>query len=121
MARKACVAVLLAVMAGAAYAASGARASSWTGYLIDNACAAKNTTDDKVKAHTVSCSLMDPCVKSGYAIYSDGKLYKLDKAGNDKALALLKATSSKTSVQVKVEGTLSGDTIKVKNISEVSS
>jgi len=121
MIKKTFVAAMVMLIAGAALASNRSKGVTLTGYLIDNACAAKNSgNSDKIKGHSVQCALMEPCVKSGYALYADGKLYKLDKNGNEKAEAILKATSSKTSPQVKVDGDVSGDTIKVKNISEVS-
>jgi len=58
-------------------------------------------------------------VTSGYAVFTtDGKLYKLDKAGNEQVEALLKDTQTKEGVQVQVEGNLDGDTIKVTKVTE---
>lgn len=94
-----------------------------TGYVIDNACSARAAGEngaEKVKNHTVKCAMMPPCAKSGYAVYSDGKLYKLDEEGNKKAGDILKNTKAEKGVQVSVEGTLDGDTLKVKSISEVA-
>ena len=62
---------------------------------------------------------MPPCEGSGYAVYSEGKLYKLDEAGNKSATDLLKATETKMGVMVAVEGTLDGDTVHVSKITEV--
>lgn len=94
-----------------------------TGYIIDNACSARASSEngaEKVKNHTVKCALMPSCAKSGYAVYADGKLYKLDEEGNKKAGDILKNTKSEKSVQVSVEGTVDGETLKVKTISEVA-
>lgn len=94
-----------------------------TGYIIDNACSARAAGEngaEKVKNHTVKCALMPPCAKSGYAVFADGKLYKLDDEGNKKAGDILKNTKSEKSVQVSVEGSVDGDTLKVKSISEVA-
>ena len=94
-----------------------------TGYIIDNACSARASSEngaEKVKNHTVKCALMPTCAKSGYAVYADGKLYKLDEEGNKKAGDILKSTKSEKSVQVSVEGNLDGETLKVKTISEVA-
>ena len=94
-----------------------------TGYIIDNACSARAAGEngaEKVKNHTVKCALMPPCAKSGYAVFADGKLYKLDDEGNKKASDILKNTKSEKSVQVSVEGSVDGDTLKVKSISEVA-
>lgn len=113
------VVLLLAVVA---FAREG-KDVKLTGYIIDNACSARASSEngaEKVKNHTVKCALMPPCAKSGYAVYTDGKLYKLDEEGNKKAGEILKSTKSEKSVQVSVEGTLDGDKLKVKSISEVA-
>ena len=99
------------------------KSTTLAGYIIDNACAGAHSKDptfgEKVKKHTTSCALMNSCVTSGYAVFTaDGKLYKLDKAGNEQVEALLKDTQTKAGVQVEVEGTLDGDTIKVTKLTE---
>src|SRR5262249_44838534 len=75
-----------------------------TGYLIDNACAGAHVKDadfaDKVKKHSRSCALMDSCLKSGYAIYSESKLYKFDEEGNKTVADLLKDSETKNGVMV---------------------
>ena len=68
---------------------------------------------------TWACRPSPNCAKSGYVVYTaDAKLYKLDQAGNKSAEELLKETDTKTGVQVSVEGTVDGDTIKVTKITE---
>lgn len=94
-----------------------------TGYVIDNACSARATGEggaDKVKAHTVKCAQMPPCAKSGYAIYADGKLYKLDEAGNKLVAEILKSTKVEKGLTVNVEGTLEGETLHAKKIAEMN-
>lgn len=93
------------------------------GYIMDNACAASHVKDanfgEKVKKHSTSCALQPNCTESGYVVYTaDAKLYKLDQAGNKSAQELLKETDTKTGLQVSVEGTVDGDTIKVTRITE---
>src|SRR3984893_6159143 len=70
-----------------------------SGYLIDNACSMAHVKDagfaERVKKHKTSCALMPPCEGSGYAVYSEGKLYKLDQAANTGASDLSKATQPK--------------------------
>ena len=93
------------------------------GYIIDNACAGSQSKEptfgERVKKHTRSCALMDPCVTSGYAVFTaDAKLLKFDTAGNEKAEALLKDTETKAGIAVVVEGTMDGDVIKVTKITE---
>ncbi|MFY9555041.1 MAG: hypothetical protein WAV47_10050 [Blastocatellia bacterium] len=122
MTRKIFVLGVVLLLAGVALAGEG-KSVKLTGYIIDNACsgrAAGENALEKVKDHTVKCSLMPNCAKSGYAVFADGKLYKLDEEGNKKAGDLLKNTKSEKSVQVAIEGTVDGDTIKVTSISEVS-
>ena len=87
-----------------------ATAATWENApLVDHMCV------DKVKAspddHKTSCLIQ--CAGSGYGILENGKWLKFDKAGNDMALAALKATSKKDHVRVNVSGDLSGDTIHV--------
>ena len=114
--------VILALMAGALIAQE--KSVTLTGYLIDNACAASHATDKTfgtwVKTHSTSCAMMESCEKSGYAVFADDKLYKLDEAGNTSAAELLKNTKSKKGLHVKVEGTVDGDTVKVTKLTEVT-
>ena len=63
---------------------------------------------------------MPNCEKSGYAIYADGKLYKLDDAGNKKAVELYKSTKAERGLQVSIEGDVEGDSVKVKSMTEVT-
>jgi hypothetical protein len=117
--RKCLLLVTVLVSTALAVAAREGKDVKMSGYIIDNACGTKNANDpDKIKNHTKGCALMPPCVKSGYALYSDGKLYKLDKSGNSKVEALLKDSKKEKGIQVNVEGTLDGDVIQVKSLSE---
>src|SRR5256885_17025663 len=78
-----------------------------TGNLIDNACAeSAKDLDTRAKNHPTSCALMEKCQSSGYAVYADHKLYKLDDKGNDSAADLLKNTKTTKGVKVAVEGTV---------------
>jgi hypothetical protein len=113
---------MVLLLAGAAFAANTARSVKLTGYLIDNACSARANSEggaEKVKNHTVKCAMMPNCEKSGYALYADGKLYKLDEAGNKKAIELYKSTKAERGLQVTVEGDVEGESLKVKNMAEV--
>ena len=105
--------------------AQGATAVKINGYLIDNACATANAKNkdftDKVKKHKTSCALMPNCAGSGFAVLSDeGKLYKLDEAGNKSAEELLQNTESKIGLAVAVEGTVEGDTVHVTKLTEAN-
>ena len=114
---------MVLVLAGVAFAATNAKGVKLTGYLIDNACSGRANSEggaEKVKNHTVKCALMPNCEKSGYAIFADGKLYKLDDAGNKKAVEIYKSTKAERGLQVTVEGDVEGDSLKVKSMSEVA-
>jgi hypothetical protein len=122
MARKILGLGMVLLLAGAALAAN-TRGAKLTGYLIDNACSARANSEggaEKVKNHTVKCAMMPNCEKSGYAIYADGKLYKLDDAGNKKAIELYKSTKAERGLQVSIEGDVEGESIKVKSMTEVT-
>jgi type 1 fimbria pilin len=123
MARKAFVISVVLLFAAIAFAA-GSDTIKLKGYVIDNACSARAKSEngvEKVKAHSIKCAQMANCAKSGYAVVTDeGKLYKLDDAGNAKVADILKATKVDKGLQVEVEGTVDGDTLKVKTISEVA-
>ncbi len=93
-----------------------ALAEDWTGRLIDASCYAQN---QKAK----------PCDASGatssFLLDVDGKVYKLDAAGNAKAADALKNRADRTApgataggpVNAKVAGSIEGsDSIKVEKI-----
>ncbi len=125
MTRKILFAGLVLVLAGISVAARDSKSVKLTGYIIDNACAAGRATGDnaaeKVKNHTVKCAQMTKCTESGFALYADGKLYKLDAEGNKKASELLKNTKVERGMQVAIEGTVDGETLTVTTMSEVTS
>lgn len=115
--------VVLALMAGALIAQD--KTVTLTGYLIDNSCAASATAEKPlgswVKTHPTSCAKMEACEKSGYSIFADNKLYKFDDNGNNSAEELLKNTKSTKGLNIKVEGTVDGDTVKVTKLTEYTS
>jgi hypothetical protein len=81
--------------------------------LVDSMCARK--VAEKPDAHTKDCAVK--CAGSGFGILlEDGTLVKLDKAGNEKAMAALKATEKTDTLRVNVTGERSEDTITVKTI-----
>jgi len=116
------LALFLLLAVGVALAAGQGKAVTLGGYIIDNMCAAAHANDadsaDKIKNHPKTCALMPDCVKSGYALLSEGRLYKLDAEGNKHVAELLKKTSQEKGLSVKVEGTLDGQILHVKSISD---
>jgi hypothetical protein len=90
-------------------------AETWSGTLVDAACAADKKT-------SVECA--PTSATSSFAlVLADGKMVKLDASGNSKAADALKNNAdrsknpdSKKVVTAKVTGSLSGDTIQVEAI-----
>ncbi len=76
------------------------------GDIIDNLCAgSKNPAElgNFVKTHTKGCALMPACVKSGYSIFAEDKLYKFDAASNAEIAEFLRKPESKLQVVVMVK------------------
>jgi hypothetical protein len=96
---------------GLATTASAADTMTMKGYIIDTKCATANaaTLADFVKTHPKDCAIA--CHESGYNLYSDGKLYKFDKASSDMAYDFLQKPDSKTMVSAEV--VMTGDTVKL--------
>lgn len=81
--------------------------------IVDVSCHTK--VKDNPDAHTRECGLQ--CATSGFGVIAaDGTFLKFDKAGNDKAVAALKASKATDHVRATVTGELKGDTIAVKTI-----
>jgi len=86
---------------------------------MDKACSTKAVTGGQsvADAHARSCALAPACQKSGYGVYtSDGKFITFDEAGNQKALAALKASKKADNLKVQVTGDVQGDTMKVASL-----
>ncbi len=81
--------------------------------LVDHNCEKKVKADPD--SHTTACLLK--CASSGYGILENGAWLKFDKAGNEKALAALKATARKDHVRVNVTGEKKGSVIHVSSVS----
>ena len=116
------------VMAGVLAFAQGEAASQpvkLTGYLVDRMCADAEGEGEAIaetaKGHPTACSLMPSCSAKGFALVVDTKIYKLDEAGNKTAHSVLKATKAVKGLRVEVEGTLDGETLRTKKVSEVKS
>jgi hypothetical protein len=82
-----------------------------SGYIIDNMCAEMHGTEAEAKNHPNACALMEACEKSGFAVVSGDKKYKLDAQGNKLAAEALKGAKTKKGLKVDVEGTVDGDTL----------
>jgi hypothetical protein len=106
------VAVAVALAAVFAFAQEAEKKSvKVTGYVVDNMCAEMHGSEDEAKKHPNSCALMAACEKSGFAVVSGDKTYKLDEQGNKLAAEALKAAKTQKGLKVDVEGTVEGDTL----------
>ena len=105
------VAMFVAAMFGVSSSAVAAekmkmasKGMEMTGTIIDTKCATANeaTLGEFVKTHPKECAMAPDCHKSGYNLYSDGKLYKFDKKSSDKVYKFLEKADSKLNVKVEV-------------------
>lgn len=85
-----------------------AAADQMTGYISDSMCGAKHNT-----ASAANTKCVEKCLSGGAdpVLVSDGKVVTLDADSKDKA----KAFAGKN---VTVDGTMSGDALKINSISE---
>ncbi len=108
---------------GAAVKANVEEATALQGYVVDEMCAkimmGKETTMKKAAAHTKACALMEECVASGYGVFSEGKWYKFDEAGDEMALELIENTERKKGIMVEVTGKMDDETLEVASIKEL--
>ena len=83
-----------------------AYADNLTGYVSDAHCGAKHSSPSEA-----ATKCLQACLKAGSdpVLVSDGKVYKFDAASKDKAVA-------HAGENVKIDGTLSGDTVTISSI-----
>ena len=112
------VAAAVALAAAFAYAQGEQKSVKVTGYLLDNMYAGMHGTEEEAQRHPNGCALMENCKKSGYAVISGEKTYKLDEQGNKLVVEALEAAKTKKGLKVDVEGTLEGDTLHVATLTE---
>jgi hypothetical protein len=108
-----CCAGLLAGLVGIASAAEV------QGVLMDKVCSAKAISGGQkaAKEHDRECATAAACEKSGYGVFTaDNKWLNFDAAGNEKAIAALKASKKADNLAVTVNGDVAGDTIKVSSL-----
>ena len=113
------VAALVALATVFAYAQGEQKSLKVTGYVIDNMCAGMHGSEEEAQKHPNGCALMESCQKSGFAVVSGEKTYKLDGQGNKLAAEALKAAKTRKGLKVEVEGTLEGDTLHAAKLAEV--
>jgi hypothetical protein len=110
--------------------AGGMKGTAYKGWLVDQLCAmspnsiAADGTDLKAspELHSLKCALMPPCMASGYGIFvqKDGgyEFYKFNKRGSKLAEDYRRKTTKQDRIGVEVTGSMKGDTIRVKTLSE---
>lgn len=122
------VAILILAALGAVSLYAGMN-ETFTGYLADNLCIENGTAPDGANMrtnpedHTVMCALMKPCIESGYSVLVKNGMgefdaYKLDRKGNKKAEDFIRSLNREADIYVNVVGTLRGDTLRVREITD---
>lgn len=95
-------------------------AAELQGYLADWNCVkkiVKNGPEQTFKSDK-ACSLQDNYKRRAYGLITDDKkFYRLDDAGNKHAIELLPKSPSRNSLHVIVTGELSGNLLKVAEMS----
>ena len=92
------------------FLALNALGGTWDGTVVDVMC-----QHQVAAGHRRACALN--CAGTGFVVVmADGKVYKLDEAGNAKALAALKASTKEKDLRAKVTGELKGEVIRVDSI-----
>jgi hypothetical protein len=92
-------------------------AESWTGTLIDATCKPANSEGNGKDALPSSCAATSST--KVFAIQTaDGKVFRLDNAGNAKAVEVVKNSDPNKSNSVTVSGSLEGQMVKVDSIDQ---
>jgi hypothetical protein len=98
-------------------------AESWSGKVVDAACkdqaaaapAPAPAESTKPSSPANACEPTASTVSFGIEL-PDGKVLKLDSAGNTKAAEAVKNNAGKSSLQATVTGSTDGQTVKVETI-----
>jgi hypothetical protein len=104
-------------------------AGSWSGVLVDAKCYATeernvNPTDtlthvDRDQNSEIRYCSPRPKTKVFGVVQQDGSIYKLDSAGNLKAVDLVRKTGKQSRFPVAITGEMNGNTIQVNSISVI--
>ena len=125
------VVIAFAALSAGVLLARDTKGMTYKGWLVDQLCAgapnsiAADGVDLKMnpELHSLQCALMPPCIASGYGIYvkNESGTYdyiKFNKNGSKLAEEYLRNISKENRISVEVTGTMMGDTIRVKTLSE---
>jgi uncharacterized protein YaeQ len=107
------------------FAAAMSYAANWNGKLLDASCSDKNASTtqlDKKAQEKLAQTCAATASTTNFAVLtSEGKIYKLDSAGDTKAASELKSGTLKPDkdgdIHVSVSGNMKGDTVDVDTIS----
>jgi hypothetical protein len=114
----------LAVIAGDKKEATAEKGGTTTlkGYVVDASCAkdmaGKEDVMTRAANHSKKCALEEMCTASGYGVFSDGKWYKFDEAGDKQAKELVEKTTKTKEIAVEVKGKKGDGTMAVTSIKE---
>jgi hypothetical protein len=96
------------------------QAAQIQGHLADWNCVKDIVKNGEEKAfhRNKNCSLQRDYKRPAYGVITDDKkFYRLDQTGTNYALRLLPGSSRRDSMEVIIDGEVSGDVIKVKTMS----
>ncbi len=97
---------------------------TWSGKVVDAACkdqAAAPAPAPSAQSAQPGGQVANACEPTASTVafgieLSDGRVLKLDSAGNTKAAEAMKTNAGKSSLQATVTGSLDGQTVKVETI-----
>ena len=92
-----------------------AKATSWTGSIVDKHCSAVD-----MATHGKKCVLSEDCMKSGLGLYADGKFTPFDEKSSAQAKAALEKSKKDKGAKFKVTGTVTDGKITATKIEEVA-
>lgn len=122
--KKASALGVLILFAASLAAAQGPKTVTLKGYVVDQMCAKtlakKENVMEKAGAHTKKCALEEGCAESGYGLFSEGKYYRFDEKGSEKAKALIEGSKRESALMFEASGSVDGDLLTVKTLKEQS-
>ncbi len=94
------------------------------GYVVDAMCAkamvGKENGMKRAAAHTKTCALEEACSAAGYGVMADGKWYKFDANGDERAKAMISASAREKELSFEVTGRKVNDQFVVTSLKEVT-
>jgi hypothetical protein len=118
-----CLVLSLAVVSlGLAQDAKKEMKPSMHGYIVDAMCAKgmakKDAPMEAAAKHSKECALEEGCASSGYGLFSEGKWYKFDEAGDKMTKELIESSKTEKGIMADVTGEMKGDKLAVTSIKE---